>query len=414
MLQKASSRAWLVWLGVSAFLFYKYVLQVYPGIIAPNLMAEFHLTGAGVGNLAAAFYYSYLVAQLFAGVMLDKYSPRKLISLALALCAVGLCVFALTNTFAMAFTARILMGIGVSFATVGYLKMTSLWFPAKQFAFVGSLLATAAMLGAVFGQGPLALLISHVGWHTALLFVGVLGLLLAAYFYVVSNAKHNHLYSAEQVATSFSWHDVLAVLKKKQNWYIACYGGFVFSPIAVFGGLWGNEFLITAHHVSTNTAASLLSAMFLGLAAGAPVISLLATYFDNKKALMLISAVVSAVSLAAVVYVPGLSVTAVAVLLLVFGFCSGAFMLGFAVAQELNALAVTATAVAFINTGEAIFSAVSDPLVGRLLDRGWDGVMVNGARQFSLSDYHGALAILIVYLGLACVFMCLVKTKHNK
>jgi MFS family permease len=413
MLQKASSRAWFVWLGVSAFLFYKYVLQVYPGIIASNLMAEFHLTGAGVGNLAAAFYYSYLVAQLFAGVMLDKYSPRVLISLALMICAVALCIFALTDTLAMAFFARILMGIGVSFATVGYLKMTSLWFPARQFAFVGSLLATAAMLGAVFGQGPLALLISYVGWHIALLLVGILGLLLAVYFAIVSNTKHNKLYSATNIAV-FSWHDVIAVVKNKQNWYIACYGGFVFSPIAVFGGLWGNEFLITAHHVDTNTAASLLSAMFLGLAAGAPVISLLATYFDNKKALMLISAIVSAASLAVVVYLPGLSVMAVAILLLVFGFCSGAFMLGFAVAQELNALAVTATAVAFINTGEVIFSAFSEPLVGRLLDHGWDGGMLNGARQFSLSDYHGALAILIVYLGLACVFMFLVKTKHNK
>lgn len=414
MSQKASSRAWLVWLGVSAFLFYKYVLQVYPGIIAPNLMAEFHLTGAGVGNLAAAFYYSYLIAQLFAGVMLDKYSPRILISIALALCAIGLCVFALTNTFAMAFFARILMGIGVAFATVGYLKMTSLWFPARQFAFVASLLATAAMLGAVFGQGPLALLISYVGWHVALLYVGILGLLLAAYFYVVSNAKHNRLYSAEHVAASFNWKDVFAVLKNKQNWYIACYGGFVFSPIAVFGGLWGNEFLITAHHVSTTTAASLLSAMFLGLAAGAPIISLLATYFDSKKVLMVLSALVSAVSLAVVVYIPDLSVTVVAILLLIFGFCSGAFMLGFAVAQELNALAVTATAVAFINTGEAIFSAVSDPLVGRVLDRGWDGAILNGARQFSVSDYHGALLILIAYLVLACVFICLVKTKHNK
>ena len=217
-----------------------------------------------MGNLAAAFYYSYLVAQLFAGIMLDRYNPRNLMSTALALCGFSLCLFALTDSFAMAFFARVLMGIGVAFATVGYLKMTSLWFPARQFAFVGSLLATAAMLGAVFGEGPLAKYVSLVGWHEALVVVGVLGLVLAAYFYVVSNHKHNHLYSAAGVAADFSWTAVLAVIKNKQNWYIACYGGFAFSPIAVFGGLWGNEFLMMAHHVSSTVAANLLSMMFLG------------------------------------------------------------------------------------------------------------------------------------------------------
>ena len=44
------------------------------------------------------------------------------------------------------------MGLGrltTAFATVSYMKMTSLWFKPNQFAFVGGLLATAAMLGAV-------------------------------------------------------------------------------------------------------------------------------------------------------------------------------------------------------------------------------------------------------------------------
>jgi MFS family permease len=412
-MSKTHSRAWLVWFGCSAFLFYKYILQVYPGIISVNLMATFHLTGAGMGNLAAAFYYSYLIAQLFAGVLLDKYNPRTLLSFALILCGASLILFASVPVLSVVFVARMLMGVGVAFATVGYFKMTSLWFPAKQFAFVGSLLATAAMLGAVFGQGPLAYYIGQVGWHQALFAVGVLGIVLAGYFYVVSQPKHNHLYSSREVSASFNWRDVLAVLKNKQNWYIACYGGFVFSPLAVFGGLWGNQFLIEAYQVKATSAANLLSLMFLGLAVGAPSISLVATVLNHKKMLMLICAAVGAISLAMVVYCPYLNVSLVGGLLFLFGFASGAFMLGFALAQELNALAVTATAVAFINTGEAIFSAISDPLVGHLLDQGWTGAMINGARHFSLSNYHHALLILVIYVAVAFFFMCLVRTKHE-
>src|ERR1700688_2593203 len=73
----------------ACFLFYKYVLQVYPSIITDQLMREFQLTGAGLGNLAATFYYAYMIAQLFVGVMLDKYSTRWITSAAIFSCALG-------------------------------------------------------------------------------------------------------------------------------------------------------------------------------------------------------------------------------------------------------------------------------------------------------------------------------------
>ncbi|MEO8963410.1 MAG: hypothetical protein ABI370_01870, partial [Gammaproteobacteria bacterium] len=54
------------------FLFYKYVLQIYPSVITKQLMEEWQLTGAGLGNLAATFYYSLMITQIFVGVILDK------------------------------------------------------------------------------------------------------------------------------------------------------------------------------------------------------------------------------------------------------------------------------------------------------------------------------------------------------
>src|SRR5690348_12191719 len=101
----------------AAFLFYKYILQIYPSTITEQLMAEFNLTGAGLGNLAATFYYSYMVTQLFVGVILDKYSTRWLTSLAIFGCALGTFFFSQTQTLVTAELARTLMGVGVAFAT---------------------------------------------------------------------------------------------------------------------------------------------------------------------------------------------------------------------------------------------------------------------------------------------------------
>ncbi|MBX9705996.1 MAG: hypothetical protein K5Q00_07045 [Gammaproteobacteria bacterium] len=58
---KTPPYAWLVWFVCAAFLFYKYILQVYPSVTTTPLMAEFHLTGLGLGNLASYFYCAYLV-----------------------------------------------------------------------------------------------------------------------------------------------------------------------------------------------------------------------------------------------------------------------------------------------------------------------------------------------------------------
>jgi fucose permease len=67
------SYAYLIITLCASFLFYKYILQIYPSIITEQLMSEFNLNGAGLGNLAATFYYSFMVTQLFVGVLLDKY-----------------------------------------------------------------------------------------------------------------------------------------------------------------------------------------------------------------------------------------------------------------------------------------------------------------------------------------------------
>src|SRR5262245_52752289 len=113
----------------ACFLFYKYVLQVYPSIITEQLMREFNLTGAGLGNLAATFYYAFMVTQLFVGILLDKYSARWLTAGAIFSCSFGVLLFSQSDTLFIAELSRAMMGVGVAFATVAYMKLASAWFP---------------------------------------------------------------------------------------------------------------------------------------------------------------------------------------------------------------------------------------------------------------------------------------------
>ncbi len=391
----------------SGFLFYKYVLQVFPSIMTDDLMQQFNLTGTGLGGLAASFYYAYMVMQLFVGILLDKYSTRYFIAAAIFSCALGVLLFSQAHTFLMASLSRGLMGAGVAFATVAYMKLAAIWFAPRQYAFISGLLATAAMAGAVFGQAPLAWLIDEFGWRHCLLLVGLVGLALACLFFVTVRDKVSY----EQTTTNLSFSAIKLALKNKQNWLLTIYSGLAFSPVAVFGGLWGNPFLEQAYHLSKTQAASIISCVFIGLGLGSPILGILSDRLNNRRDVMLFSTILSCVAITTVLYHSSLSLSALAALLFVFGFGLGAFMLVFAIGKEINPLALTATIAAMINTSDAVLDALTEPFIGKLLDLNWDGKVINGMHVFSLSSYRMALSILPIYLILGTLLLIWVKEK---
>jgi MFS family permease len=393
----------------ACFLFYKYILQIYPSIITESLMREFNLNGAGLGNLAATFYYSFMVTQLFVGVMSDKYSARWITSGAIFCCALGACLFVQSHTLLAAELSRALMGVGVAFATVAYMKLAAVWFPPRQYAFIGGLLASAAMAGAVCGKAPLSWMMNALGWRESLNIIGVAGIILAFLFVIAVRDMPPALRAEKIEAPVVSLRDVLAVLKNKQNWLLTLYGGLAFSPIAVFGGLWGDPFIQQAYNLDKTQAASLVSLVFIGLGIGSPLLGMLSDRLGDRRNLMFYSTLIGGIAISLVLYAHPMPVWVMAALLFIFGFALGSFVLVFTIGKELNSLHLTATVIAMINASDAVLDAITEPGIGKLLDICWDGKIVNGVHYFSLQSYHYALAILPIYLFTAAILLRWVK-----
>ncbi len=379
----------------AGFLFYKYVLQVYPGIMTHQLMQQFNLDGVGLGNLAATYFYAYLVTQLFVGVLLDKYSSRWLTSFAILVGAMGAILFASADSLDQAQLGRLLMGFASAFATVCYLKNTALWFDPKHFAFVGGLLATAAMLGAIFGQAPLSMMVSHMGWRHSVMIIGFIGIACAVLFALILRDKEQ---APTGVKYGVSWRDFIAVLKSKQNWLLTFFSGLTFTPLAVFCGLWGNPFLVTVHNISTTQAASVISLAFLGFGIGSPLLGVISDRLQRRKPVMFWGILLSFITLALVVYISGLPLVFIGILLFLFGFGIGAFMLCFAIGKDLNPLAVAATVIALINSGDSLFGSFTEPLIGKILDSATNTKMIQTLHAFSAHAYQLGLSLLPLYL----------------
>ena len=411
VLTKKSFYPWLVVLLCASFLFYKYTLQVFPGIITNNLMDEFHINGAELGNMAACYFYAYFFTQIMVGVLLDRFSVRTLSAIAILVSGIGAAWFATTDHLLDAGLARALMGFGTAFATVCYLKSTAMWFKPNQFAFVSGLLATAAMLGAVFGEAPVAMLVSHFGWRDTFFVIGLVGGLVALFFYIFVADRPKSEFGLD-VKYGVSWKAIFAVFRKKENWLLTIYSGLTFTPISVFGGLWGVPFLMLKLGITKTEAAKMVSLIFIGWAVASPLWGLFSNAIGRRKPPMYIGACIAMLCMTLIIYMPYNNIYAYEFLLFVFGIGSAGFLPAFTMARELCSKDYVATGLSFMNMMNMIGIALAQPLIGLILDKMWQGEMLGTVRLYPLIAYQTALGILPLGMIIALIILPNIKETY--
>ena len=401
----------------SCFLFYKFLMQVFPSIITNQMMHDFSIGGTELGNLAAAFFYTYLVTQLFVGILLDKISIRILSSSAIFISAIGMYFFAFSQNIEQAVLSRCIMGIGAAFATISYIKLTANWFSASQFAFVSGFLATAAMIGAIFGQAPLSWMVTKIGWRSAIEVCAYGGACVALVFLVVVKTRPNKTSVANSSTKKIYFSDIMAILKSKQNWLLTLYSGVSFAPVIVFGGLWGDPFISQAYEISMTQSAFLVSLIFVGLAFGGPILGYLSDKYNTRKQVLLYGAIVSLISSILIIYVNNMPFGVLGALLTLFGFSTGSLLLCFAIGKESNPIHLAATVMSLINTGEAVIGSFTQPLVGKVLDilhRNCMTANTCSPHKFLAKEFHIAFVIIPICLIITIICALLIKEQVKK
>jgi MFS family permease len=401
--------SWLIFLISASFLFYKYILQISPSVMTNELMNAYSLTGTSLGFLVGFYYYTYLIMQIPSGILLDKYGTRLVTSIAIFLCALGGLLFAMTQSFVIACYARLLIGLGASFATTSYMKLCSIWFPARYFPLLSGLFGTACMLGACTAEAPLAYFVHGFGWRNTLLFCGLSGVLLSLLFsfFVTNQYKTVGNYAVDKV--EFRIRQLGVLFRSRHNLALILYGGLAFTPVAVFGGLWGTPFLTVAYMLSKSAAATAVSLVFLGFAVGGVVIGWLGNHYIKKLPIVIGGTASAILCLIAILYVPHMPLWLLYTAIFLFGFGSSSFLLSYAIARSTNSVALVGTVIGIINMGDPICGAFAEPLIGKILDLHWGGLYVNGARAFSIHAYHLGLSVLIGYLILALLCCYFIK-----
>lgn len=406
--------AWIVWGLGAIFYFYDILLQVSPGVMVPELMQAFKVNAAGIGHISAFYFYAYAGMQIPVGVLLDNYGPRRLLSFAAFICLIGCLLFAYADGVSQAALGRFLIGFGSAFGAVGCMKLASNWFPLERFALLTGLLVTLGMLGAVGGETPLALLINAINWRNSMILLGIIGGALSfAIWLVVKDSPSLATTVPLEKTNKGILSGLRHVIRNKQTWLAAIYGGLMFAPTSAFGALWGVPFLMTKYGISRPAAAGIISMLFIGWAIGSPITGWLSDYIQRRKPTMLIGTVGALTCMLGIIYAP-IPLLGMSLLLFLFGFFSSGFLTAFSIVREINHNHISATALGFMNMLNMIGGAVLQPFIGYLLDHYWKGVIIDGTRIYSIQDYYTALVVLPTIIFISLLLMPFIKETHCK
>jgi len=158
---------------------------------------------------------------------------------------------------------------------------------------------------------------------------------------------------------------------------------------------------MTVYELQRTTAAALTSLIFAGWGIGAPAIGWFSDRVERRKAPMLVCAGIAGALLALIIFGPRLPLWLLGAVLALHGLAGSAMVLAFALVKESNAPGASSAAMGVVNTFVVGSGALLQPLVGLLLDFGWTGAIVGGARVYAPQTYTAALAMLPVLFMVA-------------
>lgn len=419
--RSSSNHAFLPFLvcGVATFFYvYEFFLRVMPSAMTDELMRSFSIDARGLGIMSAFFYYGYTPMQIPAGLLLDRFGPRVLLTFSMIVCAIGALLFGMTDSVVIASLSRLFIGLVSAFAFVGALVLASRWFHAKYFALIVGLIQLMGCIGAIVGEAPVAIIVQSIGWRSTMYWSAAIGGVFAILFWLIIKDSPTSEIQKNNQPQSSNLNEIqrlARVFKNPQTWWVGLYAFSCWAPIAIFADLWGIPYLKIFYQTTSAKAAMAIAIVWIGIAIGGPIVGWWSNRILNRRLPLLICSILGLISSLMIVYGSDLTLPLMYVALFIFGIAASSQSVTFGAVQDNNPPSVAGTAVGFNNMAVILGGVLFQPLVGFILNARWDGAMMNGLPSYSLGDYRSALILLPLCSILGIITsIFLVKETHCK
>ncbi len=263
-----------------------FYFRISTSLVVPQLMAQLKATPFEVASLASVFYSGYVIMQIPAGILMDRYSLKWVITPTILICTLSYIAFLFSTHFWTAYILRFVIGATSAFSFISVLYFARIYFSEKWFMLISGLTISMGTISASLIEVISATLVDRYDWHIVFMFFAVWGILIALLLmFVFPKPKKQR---DKLLPQSFSWQNSKNIVLNKKILINGIIGGLFYLPTSLIAAMWGVPFLENSYHFSKVEAAFGITALFSGWVIGSPILSILARNID--KALLYIAA----------------------------------------------------------------------------------------------------------------------------
>ena len=174
---------WRIGSLLGAGVLINYFDRISLSVAGPQLQTTLGLSAPQLGLLFSAFFWTYALSQIPAGMILDRWGVTRVGRWSACLWGVASALTAIASGFVGIFAARALLGLAEAPSFPANSKATGYWFPRKERASSTALFDAAAKFSNVVGVPLVALAVVNLGWRWGFGLVAAFSFAYFAAFY---------------------------------------------------------------------------------------------------------------------------------------------------------------------------------------------------------------------------------------
>jgi MFS transporter, ACS family, D-galactonate transporter len=177
---KIGNRRWGIGVLLAVGVLVNYLDRISISVAAPQLQKELNLSNGQIGLLLSAFFWSYSLAQLPSGMLLDRFGVMRVGRIGAFLWTLASTLTALSTGYLGIFIARMLLGVAEAPGMISCQKATGYWFPRHERSRSTAVFDSAAKFANVIGVPLVAFFVVRFGWRWGF---GITAMMSIAYFF---------------------------------------------------------------------------------------------------------------------------------------------------------------------------------------------------------------------------------------
>jgi ACS family D-galactonate transporter-like MFS transporter len=252
------------------------------GVALPGLREEFGLQATLAGLLLSAFSWTYFLAQVPSGVVLDRFGVKITYVVSIALWSVVTLLHGVVGGFRTLLGLRLALGLAEAPCFPANNKIIAMWCPRNERARAVGLYTAAEYVGLGFLSPILFWGLTVAGWRSLFVVAGLIGMAYSVYFArrYFDPGEHPKLTSTERddivrgggvvknpSSPRWSWTAIGRLLAHRQIIGI-CLGQFAVHSTLTFFLTWFPSYLVTERHIDWIKAGFMASLPYVAAFAG--------------------------------------------------------------------------------------------------------------------------------------------------